>query len=94
MKIEITKDAVHWFKEEYELDNASFRFFVRYGGIGGHIPGFSLGVHLESPNDVYASVKKDDITFFVTQSDAWYFEQQDLKITLDKQLHEPAFTYQ
>lgn len=94
MKINITNDAVEWFKEEYELEKGSFRFFVRYGGIGGQIPGFSLGVHLEAPNDVHASYTQDETTFFVTQSDAWYFEDRDLKITLDDQLQEPAFTYQ
>src|SRR5699024_1279644 len=63
MNIHVTKDAAAWYKKEYDIDTASLRFFVRYGGFGGNVPGFSLGVHLEEPLNTHTSIKVNDILF-------------------------------
>lgn len=94
MDIIISEAAVNWFKEEYDLtDSETLRFFVRYGGFGGNIPAFSLGVNRESPNDIHAATTVDEITFYVEESDAWYFEDKDLIVSLNESLNEPAFEY-
>ncbi|MEI3604792.1 hypothetical protein SPD48_03730 [Pseudogracilibacillus sp. SE30717A] len=95
MDIIISNEAAEWYKAEYELkNNASLRFFVRYGGIGGNVPGFSLGVNLESPMNIHTSITVNDILFYIEESDAWYFDDKDLLIKLDERLNEPQFSYE
>lgn len=94
MKLDISQEAVDWYREELDLDDwKALRFFVRYGGVGGKIPGFSLGITSEEPEVIHASAKKDGITFYIDETDAWYFEDSDLAIELNKQLNEPEFNY-
>lgn len=96
MKIEITEEAANWFKEEYGITGeASLRFFVRYGGgMAGRLPGFSLGVAIEEPEQVHTKTTVSGLTFYIEESDAWYFEDENLIITLDEQTEEPQFTYE
>src|SRR5690625_645331 len=95
MDIKISNEAAEWFKEEYEInEKVSLRFFVRYGGMGGNVPGFSLGVNIEEPDVIHTSTTLENILFFVEESDAWYFEEKDLIITLDEKMGEPQFSYQ
>lgn len=95
MKINITSEAANWFKEEYEItEYTSIRFFVRYGGVDGNIPGFSLGVALETPDNMHTSVTVKNIQFFVDEADVWYFQDKNLFISLDEQLGEPKFAYE
>lgn len=94
MDIIISDAAVNWFKNEYEINEKTMiRFFVRYGGFGGNIPAFSLGVNLESPSKIHAATAVDDVTFYVEESDEWYFEGKDLIISLNEELLEPKFEY-
>lgn len=94
MEIFITNEAVEWFKKEYDIQNkATVRFFVRYGGFGGNIPAFSLGVNLELPNTVYTSTTINEVTFYVEESDAWYFEDKNLYVSFNEKLSEPKFEY-
>lgn len=95
MEIIISDEAVKWYKEELDLkENDSIRFFVRYGGVGGKIPGFSLGISVVPPRQIHTSTMVDNIQFFIEEEDAWYFGDEDLVITLDEQFKEPQFTYQ
>lgn len=95
MKIVISEPAADWYKQELELEkNSEIRFFVRYGGVGGRIPGFSLGVSIESPDLVHTSTTMNSLTFFIAEEDAWYFEDSNLTVTLDQKLNEPQFTYE
>lgn len=94
MDINISSEAVEWFKSEYEIENnADLRLFVRYGGFGGNIPAFSLGVNIEEPNNIHASVEIDDVRFYVEDSDKWYFEDKNLFISINEKLNEPKFEY-
>ena len=94
MEIIITEEAVHWYKEELELSDPTYiRFHVRYGGIGGNIPGFSLGISLEEPSQIHTSIEKDFITFYIEESDAWYFDDKNLMISFDEQMNEPQLAY-
>src|SRR5699024_1390014 len=94
MNIHVTKDAASWYKKAYDIYTASLRFFVRYGGFGGNVSGFSLGVLLEEPLNTHTSIKVNDILFFVTESDVWYFEDKVLHISYDEENNEPHFAYQ
>ncbi len=95
MKIQISEDAAKWYKDELELESPSHvRFYVRYGGFGGNIPGFSLGINVEEPEEIHSSAKVDHITFFVDQDDAWYFEEKDLQIDYNPKMKEPEFHYE
>ncbi|MBM7598443.1 uncharacterized protein YneR [Virgibacillus halotolerans] len=94
MKLDISQEAVDWYRTELDIDESkTLRFFVRYGGVGGKIPGFSLGITSEQPEAIHASAKSAGITFYIEESDAWYFEDSDLEIKLNKQLDEPEFNY-
>lgn len=95
MEIIVSEEAVAWYKKELEIkQHTALRLFVRYGGFGGHIPGFSLGINLEQPNRVHASTEVDGITFYVEEDDAWYFEDKDLIVSFNTEMGEPQFTYQ
>ena len=94
MKLNISKEAANWYKEELHINEViNLRFFVRYGGVGGKVPGFSLGITPDTPEDIHASAEIDGITFFVEETDAWYFEESDLQIKLDNVLNEPELKY-
>lgn len=91
----MTDEAFSWYKDELDLkEQTSIRFFVRYGGIGGQVPGFSLGISEAEPENLHTSTNMNGIIFFIEEDDLWYFEGKDLIITLDEQLQEPRFTYQ
>lgn len=94
MDIIISDEAVNWFNTEYDINEKTMiRFFVRYGGFGGNIPAFSLGVNLETPNEMHAATTVDNITFYVEESDEWYFEGKDLIISMNETLAEPKYEY-
>ncbi len=95
MNIHITKEAGIWYKEELELSTPTqIRLYPRYGGVGGIIPGFSIGINNDTPEAVYASFTIEDIQFFVEEQDSWYFDGYDLKVQLNKKLDEPEFIYE
>lgn len=94
MKISITNEAAKWYEKELNLQHSStVKFFPRYGGMGGNIPGFSLGINYDKPENIHTSVNVNNITFFVESEDAWYFNDKDLNISLNEELNEPEFTY-
>lgn len=84
-----------WYKKELELAESSHvRFYVRYGGAGGNIPGFSIGLTIEEPTEIHTSTTVNKITFYIEEADAWYFEDKNLVISFDDQLKEPQFAYE
>jgi uncharacterized protein YneR len=95
MNIHISEEAVKWYHQEMNIVSGdSFRFFVRYGGNSTIQKGFSLGVVKDQPKQIGAKTEKDGITFFIEESDIWYFDHNDLVIDLDKDKGEPVFDYQ
>lgn len=94
MNIQISKEAAKWYRKELDInEDAEMRFYVRYGGFDGNIPGFSLGVGQRVPEEIHTSATKEGVTFFIEQNDAWYFEGKDLKINLNHKLDEPDLKY-
>ncbi|HLR80466.1 MAG TPA: hypothetical protein VK119_07775 [Bacillota bacterium] len=93
MNIHVTKEAATWYKEELQLKEPTYvRFFTRYG-FGGHLPGFSLGVVEEEPQNMHTSTQVDDTIFYIEEKDSWYFENKDLTVTFNDELQEPEFIY-
>lgn len=95
MRLKIDEKAAEWYKNELGEMNAKYvRFFPRYGGVGGLIPGFSIGINFDEPEHIFASYETKGITFFIEQSDAWYFEgKNELTIGFDEEMKEPKFDY-
>ncbi|MGM8213679.1 HesB/YadR/YfhF family protein [Virgibacillus sp. W0430] len=95
MKLKITEKAANWYIQELNVSPSNFvRFFVRYGGYGGIVPGFSLGVGLDKPVDVHTATTMAHCTFYIEDSDAWYFDGNNLNITFDDELQEPKINYE
>lgn len=95
MKLKINDRAADWYKSELkEVKTNYVRFFPRYGGVGGLIPGFSIGINFDEPENILASFETNGITFFIEQSDAWYFEgKTELTVEFDEKMNEPQFNY-
>lgn len=94
MELQLQKEAAEWYKDELELnDDDSLRFFVRYGGVGGLKPGFSLGVRPDEPAEPIAETKEEGVHFFIEKDDAWYFDEHSVKVIYDSNKEEPDFEY-
>lgn len=94
MEIKISEDAFKWFQEEMEVAaGESVRFFVRYGGAGLQ-PGFSIGVTKDQPNEAAAEVEKDQVNYFIEQTDLWYFDGHDLTVSVNDDLVELDYSYE
>ncbi|MCK7606230.1 HesB/YadR/YfhF family protein [Geobacillus stearothermophilus] len=93
MNIIITKKAFDWYKRELELKPGdAIRFFARYGGCSTVQKGFSLGMTKDEPaGEPAAQTTVDGVTFFVEDSDQWYFDGRDLTVDLDEKSGEPVF---
>ncbi len=95
MQINISEDALKWFKDEMEVTSGeAVRFFVRYGGSSKLQPGFSLGVTKDHPHEIGAQVEQDDVIYFVEQSDLWYFDDHNLSVHVNDELHELDYSYE
>ncbi|OEH92479.1 HesB/YadR/YfhF family protein [Bacillus solimangrovi] len=94
MKLEISSEAVEWYKDEMELDKGdTVRFFVRYGGNSTIQKGFSLGVMTEEPIEPFTDIEVDGITFYIEEKDAWYFDEYDLNVQYNNVYDEVEFDY-
>ncbi|MCI2254047.1 HesB/YadR/YfhF family protein [Domibacillus sp. PGB-M46] len=94
MNIDITNEALNWFKEEMQAaEGDTVRFYVRYGGSSPLHEGFSLGMTKDEPLEPAVTVSHEGVTYFVEEKDVWYFDGHHLKVTYDEKLQEPAFEY-
>jgi uncharacterized protein YneR len=95
VKLEITDEAVKWFKNEVDLDDGdTIKFFAQYGGDSTVQSGFSLAFEpYGSAITTGASTEKEGITFFIEEGDLWYFDGHDLKVAYDKDSQEITFNY-
>lgn len=95
VNLKINEKALKWYKDELDLkEGDQVRFFVRYGGCSNVQKGFSLGVSKDEPQQIGVSAEKDGITFFVEESDVWYFDGHDLLVSYNESSEEPTFEYQ
>lgn len=95
MKLEITNVASQWFQSEMDLKAGdAIRFFGKvYGKTGAH-DGFSMGLERSfEVKDVYAKTQKDGITYYVANTDDWFFNNLDLVVDYDAKLDEPKYDF-
>ena len=94
MNLTVTEEIAKWYKEELSIETPAYiRFFPRYGGFGGHIPGFSIGINNDTPKDIFVETEVEGINFYIEKNDAWYFDEVDLHVGYDDTLKEPKFSY-
>ncbi|WP_088105294.1 HesB/YadR/YfhF family protein [Halalkalibacter urbisdiaboli] len=97
MKIEITKPALAWFKQEFDLQGKgeeTIRFYARLGGCASIQTGFSLGISQDTPSTIGVSQEMEGILFFIEQEDLWFFKQYDLKVKFSRKRNEIEFVYE
>lgn len=83
MKIHVTDEALHWFKEEMELSaGQTVRLFAKYGGSTDLTHGFSVGVITEDIDNAAVETEADGIRFVVAEQDEWLFQGQDVKVEI------------
>ena len=87
LKIVLSDEALHWFKEEMEaVPGDAIRFFARYGGASPLHTGFSLGVTKEEPDEVAVKTEHDGTLYYIESRDKWYFVEHDLHVNVDPEL--------
>ncbi len=94
MVITITEQAIKWYKEEMELKNGDYiRFYTKFYGSSPVQETYSLGFTKEVPIDIIASTVHDGITFFVEESDLWFFDGHDLQVHYNEKNDEIEYQY-
>ncbi|AQP53061.1 hypothetical protein CBF34_02905 [Vagococcus penaei] len=93
MKLDISNDAHNWYVNELELEKGdSLRIYGKYGGATNVHVGLSTGITVTAPTKPAYSVEKDGITYYIEETDAWFFDDYVLKIELEHD--EPTYVYQ
>ncbi|MCP3025969.1 HesB/YadR/YfhF family protein [Halobacillus sp. A5] len=94
MNLKVTEEAAKWYKDELELnEDASIRFYVRYGGVGGLQPGLSLAIKQVEAAEPIAEDKAGQVHFFIEADDEWYFDDRSLTVQYNEKWQEPEFIY-
>lgn len=95
LKIVLSDEALHWFKEEMEVEPGdAIRFFARYGGKSPLHEGFSLGVTKEAADEAVIETKHDGAVYYIERRDQWFFVEHDLHVNVDSTLDELSFSYE
>ncbi|AVP37000.1 hypothetical protein DOS70_08970 [Staphylococcus felis] len=95
MKIELTDNAIQWFKDELDLpeEQKVLQFYVRYGGEFQLKQGFSPAFNVEFERDIdeigYEEIL-DGLRLVVAEKDVWYFDDHTLQIDI----HNDEIIYQ
>lgn len=94
MKIEISKEALNWFKSEMAIpEGKGIHFYGKvYGNTNVH-EGFSVGISVDQPETPLYQETIGDILFFTEENDAWFFGDYDLIVDYNKKLEEPSYTF-
>lgn len=93
MNIHISDEAAEWYERELDLSKGDMvRFFARYGGVSTVQSAFSLGIQIEEPMTVGASVEKNSIQYYVEDRDLWYFDGRDLYVNYNHKQDEPEYS--
>ena len=82
MDMQMTTSTQRWFEREWNLSEGdAVRFFVRYcGDPTTRQPGFSVGISLEEPKHIAASVTHAGVQFFVRDEDLWFFDNNPVVV--------------
>ena len=96
MEIELSNNAVSWFKEELELPEGDkvLQFFVRYGGEFQLKQGFSPAFSVDKKEDVeigYENNTAGHDAEIIAEKDLWYFEDHNLFIDVNDGIDEISY---
>ncbi|MFC4386730.1 HesB/YadR/YfhF family protein [Gracilibacillus marinus] len=96
MEIKVSDQALQWFKKDVELKQGdTVKFQAKYGGSSPIHDGFSLAFQLHEPaKNAIAKTEKDGITFFIDNTDEWYFKGHNLLVEYDEKLDEVSYEYE
>lgn len=97
MKLDVTDQAIQWFKEEVLVEEGSaVRFYVKIYGTSPIREGYALAfeVHNEAiDGPVGEKFEQSGLTFYVKEDDLWFFEGHDLVVDYDQKMEEVAYRY-
>ena len=94
MKLTIDEKSQAWFEEEMGVSKErGVRFLGKVYGCSPFNEGFSLSVEVDTPNNPFVSVEKNEIIYFVETGDEWFFQGHDLEVVFDEKLKEPSYSY-
>ncbi|WP_214764070.1 HesB/YadR/YfhF family protein [Exiguobacterium sp. s141] len=83
MKINVTEEALQFFKDEMEVEaGQTVRLFAKYGGSTDLTHGFSVGVIIEDIDNAAVETEADGIRFVVAEQDEWLFQGQDVNVEI------------
>ncbi|KGI84567.1 MULTISPECIES: HesB/YadR/YfhF family protein [Exiguobacterium] len=83
MKINVTEEALQFFKDEMEVEaGQTVRLFAKYGGSTDLTHGFSVGVITEDIDNAVVETEADGIRFVVAEQDEWLFQGQDVNVEI------------
>lgn len=96
MKIELSNNAVSWFKEELELPEGDkvLQFFVRYGGEFQLKQGFSPAFSVDKKDEVEIGYENnyEGLDVVIAEKDLWYFKDDNLFIDINDSVDEISYT--
>lgn len=94
MKLTITPPAQKWFEEEVGVTSDSgIRFYGKiYGKTDVH-DGFSIAMSVEAPDQPLVKEEIDGITYFIEETDDWFFKGYDLLVDYDEEKDEPKYKF-
>ncbi|KRG10086.1 HesB/YadR/YfhF family protein [Staphylococcus sp. NAM3COL9] len=96
MEIELSNNAVSWFKEELELPEGDkvLQFFVRYGGEFQLKQGFSPAFSVDRKNEVEIGYENnyEGLDVVIAEKDLWYFKDDNLFIDINDGVDEISYT--
>ncbi|ALM56963.1 MULTISPECIES: HesB/YadR/YfhF family protein [Staphylococcus] len=96
MEIELSNNAVSWFKEELELPEGDkvLQFFVRYGGEFQLKQGFSPAFSVDKKDEVEIGYENnyEGLDVVIAEKDLWYFKDDNLFIDINDSVDEISYT--
>ena len=94
MKLTITPRAQQWFKEEIGVTSDSgIRFYGKiYGKTDVH-EGFSIAMSVDAPDQPLVKEEIEGITYFIEETDDWFFKGYDLLVDYDEEKDEPKYKF-
>lgn len=96
MKIEVTDQALKWFKEDFGVQSDEYvKFYPQIYGSSPVQKNFALAFSkVDQPIGEGLVVEKDQVRFLVEQDDIWFFDGHDLKVDYLVDEDELVFDYQ
>lgn len=95
MKLTVTPAAQQWFQEEVGLTSGSgVRFYGKiYGKTDVH-DGFSIAMSVEAPDKPMIKEELSGITYYIEETDDWFFKGYDLTVDYSEEKGEPIYQFQ